>query len=226
MGSVPSGSCAAGRSLDYISESIDALYPHSVFVLGAASGGKPGLSAEYFSNAQLEGTPVVQRLDPAIDFKTGNESPLPAIAQDSAFSIRWRGAIQPSQTDDFIFAGMGSGGWRILLDGKVVIDKWTLHNHGSSEDVVPLRKNQVYQLAVEYSHPEGSAEMHFGWAHPQVSPAEQGQIKSADAVIYAGGFNPETEQLSSALAPLRMTFLGRLLLKDLQPDLLQTLGRS
>ncbi|HEY0258192.1 MAG TPA: glycoside hydrolase family 3 N-terminal domain-containing protein, partial [Candidatus Methylacidiphilales bacterium] len=180
-----------GVQVDYISESIDALYPHSVFIPVAASGGKPGLSAEYFSNAQLEGTPVVRRVDPAIDFKTGNESPLPAIPQDSAFSIRWRGAIQPSETGDFIFAGTDSGGWRILLNGKVVTDMWTLHNHGSSEDVVPLKKNQMYQLAVEYSHPEGSAEMHFGWAHPQVSPAEQGQIKSADAVIYAGGFNPE-----------------------------------
>ncbi|MEM4169199.1 MAG: glycoside hydrolase family 3 N-terminal domain-containing protein, partial [Thermoproteota archaeon] len=51
-----------------------------------------GLKAEYFSNRELKGEPVLTRVDEQVSFNWGTGSPGPGIPEDN-FSVRWTGRL-------------------------------------------------------------------------------------------------------------------------------------
>ena len=54
--------------------------------------GKPGLKAEYFHGQQLDGSPVLTRIDKDVNFEFGGESPGPGVGGTN-FSARWTGTL-------------------------------------------------------------------------------------------------------------------------------------
>jgi len=52
-----------------------------------------GLTAEYFDNANLEGSPAVTRTDHSIDFDWAGVDPIPGLKHEM-YSVRWTGKIQ------------------------------------------------------------------------------------------------------------------------------------
>lgn len=62
--------------------------------------GVPGLKASYFKNNQLEGAPVLERVDPRLKFRWISEKPDPALA-DTFFSARWTGYFDIDASDDY-----------------------------------------------------------------------------------------------------------------------------
>jgi beta-glucosidase len=184
----------AGVHVEYITDLSTFIFSHAAYNPADPAPGSPsGLSAEYFNNADLAGTPVAKRVDPVVDFAWGENSPLPGIAGGSAFSARWQGTITPPATGDYVFALASDDGSRAFLDGAKIIDIWMPHALMRQEAQVHLEGGRVYHLKVEYFNAKEGAEMHFGWAKPGLPPAERARIAAADAVVYAGGFNPESE---------------------------------
>ncbi|MHC4356847.1 MAG: PA14 domain-containing protein, partial [Planctomycetota bacterium] len=93
----------------------------------AKDGG--GLKGEYFSNRSLSGDPVLTRVDPQIDFDwgggdvPGENSPDAGIAVDE-FSARWSGELEVDITDAYTFSIGANNGFRLFLDGQLIIDYW------------------------------------------------------------------------------------------------------
>ena len=71
-----------------------------------------GFSAAYYDNADLT-TPVLLRIDQAIDFNWGTSSPAAAI-QPSTFSARWTGQIKPAYSETYTFTATADDGVREL----------------------------------------------------------------------------------------------------------------
>jgi len=132
--------------------------------------GKPGLTAVYFNNKDLSGTPVATR----IEAQLGNPGPgfgaapggrgasaLPAEV-GAEFSARYTGSVTPPQSGKYELSINGAGGIRVWLDGKAVMDDWTTRaagRFGGPPDpeaarlrtaIVTLERGKNYDLKVEF----------------------------------------------------------------------------
>ena len=187
-----------GVEVTYIPDLSQFIFSRAIFdPIIQPNGSQTGLAAEYFTNSDLQGTPVAKRVDRTIDFNWGVNPPLPGIAGESAFSARWTGTITPPATGDYVFAMASDDGSRAFLDDASMIDMWSPHALVRKEVQVHLESGRTYRLRVEYFNRSEGAQMYFGWAKPGLPQPEAGQIAAADAVVYAGGLNPGVEREGS-----------------------------
>jgi hypothetical protein len=91
--------------------------------LGRSPAPPAGLQATYFDDPALA-TPVISRVDPAIDFDWGLGTPGPAITDGDTFSARWTGTLRPPSTESYTFTLAADDGGRLWLDGELLIDAW------------------------------------------------------------------------------------------------------
>jgi hypothetical protein len=98
-----------------------------------------GLQGQYYDNADFTNLKLT-RVDPTINFNWGSGAPAYGMGADT-FSVRWTGKIRPTTTETYTFATTSDDGVRLWVNGKLVIDDWTLHgtkvDTGSGD--VPLR---------------------------------------------------------------------------------------
>src|SRR5207237_7982675 len=74
----------------------------------AVNNGQPGVSAEYFANKQLQGTPVVTRTDQHINLGIDSKTNFPEGTESS----RWTGYFTPQSSGsyDIFVASTGEDG--------------------------------------------------------------------------------------------------------------------
>ncbi len=161
------------------------------------AGGQPGshgLKAEYFANANLEGTPVVTRVDKQIDFNWGGGSPDPAVPVDN-FSARWTGKLVPPKTAAYMLHARSDDGVRVYVDGKLMIENWSQHAPMTKSAQVNLESGKQYDLRIEFYDHNGDASMKFGWSsinNPLQAEAVEA-AKKADAVVLCVGLSDQDE---------------------------------
>src|SRR5262245_33573636 len=149
--------------------------------------GKPGLSAEYFSNERLEGAPALKRTDETVNFDWGMSKPAPGVPADD-FSARWTGKVVPSVSGKYHFGAIADDGVRIYLDGKLITEDWTQHAPTTVTGEVTLEANKSYEVKMEYYESKIGAVAKLVWEPPEVnagSPyAEAVKLaKEADGVV-------------------------------------------
>jgi glucose/arabinose dehydrogenase len=126
------------------------------------NGAGDGLKGEYFDNRDFT-TPVLSRVDKAVNFEWGLGSPDARIAPDT-FSVRWTGQVQPRYNDTYTFFTTTDDGVRVTVDGQVIIDRLvnqpptTINSTG-----IALRAGERYNIAVEYYENGGGASAKLGW---------------------------------------------------------------
>jgi hypothetical protein len=152
----------------------------------AGPGG--GLKAEYFNNQDLSGTPVVTRTDPQIDFNwgggatPGTNSPDVKVNVDG-FSARWTGELTVDLTDTYVFTVTANNGFRLWLDGRLIIDYW---DNGTTDtrqsEPIPLTAEQTYTLRMDYYEGTGTAQAQLFWQ----SAVQNKQDARAQEIVPAG----------------------------------------
>jgi len=189
------GVAGPGVEVDCISPATDRLYQEAVFQ--PATGQGTGLSAEYFSNPDLSGAPLVQRVDRTVNFEWNDAEAVPGISSTSAFSARWKGTLTAPESGRYVFAVSSDDGSRVFLDDRKILDMWSNHPVKHKEIEMDLVKGETHRLRVEYYNARWNALMQFGWGREGLTPAQQALIAKADAVIYAGGLKASIEHEGS-----------------------------
>ena len=169
----------------------------------AASGGESGLRAEYFASENLQGDPIVRRNDEHINYGEISGADLgyrPPSYPAAAGSARWTGYyMAPSDNayDIFVQAtGEAGGYYRVYIDDKLVLDDWA--EARALVGYITLSLNAgPHKVFIEHRGRPGflGARFRFGIARQDgyVNAAAEKIAASADAVVLAVGFNPETE---------------------------------
>jgi hypothetical protein len=124
-------------------------------------GGGDSWRGDYYANADLAGSPLLTRYDPAIDFDWGYGSPNPAIPTDN-FSARWTHTLGFS-AGTYRFYASCDDGVRVYVDGVRVIDAWfnqKLPNTRTGD--ITLGSGQ-HTVVVEYFERGGQASAHVWW---------------------------------------------------------------
>jgi beta-glucosidase len=165
--------------------------PTALAQTGEAAGS--GLAAEYFANPNLAGTPAVTRTDDDVDFEY-NGDPVPGVPMHS-FSVRWTGELLPKETGDYRLGGSGDGGFRLYLNGALVLDDWKQQPRHTATSVVHLIAGQRYPLRFEYFETSGFPVAKLVWMRAGGETPEEAlaAARAADAVLAVVGITSELE---------------------------------
>ncbi len=151
--------------------------------------GKTGMKGEYFNNMNLTGSPVLIRIDSAIDFSWGAGSPGPGVNIDQ-FSVKWTGKIIPPENIHEIGTRTDDGA-RLYLDNKLLFNDWTDHGEKPNTAKVDLLAEKEYNIKFEYFDNSLGATARLTWDLGQKDFEEAKKVaKKNDLVILVLGTSP------------------------------------
>ncbi len=170
-----------------------------------------GLKGEYFQGTELQGDPILTRIDPEIKMYFGQASPTTtAIAQGilspdkevpaDNFSIRWTGQLVPPVSGTYTLGIVSDDGCRLYVEGKKIADGWSMHGMQAFTAETALKKGQRYNITIEYFEGSNDAGIHFVWELPKSKNVDETtsrnmlkQVAQADAAIFVGGLTADVE---------------------------------
>jgi len=171
---------------------IHPLRPMFMTPLKPVHSGSNGLQAEYFSNLELKGEPVLTRLDPTIDFNWGYDAPHPALHRvddRNTFSVRWTGKLLPPKSGIYKLNVINNDGIRIYLEDKLILDQWRKGLTTFKTVSVTMEAGKSYRLRIEYFFDGGISMVKFGWQlpdHDYIAEAVETARVSDAVIIFAG----------------------------------------
>ncbi|MBQ0825472.1 LamG-like jellyroll fold domain-containing protein [Streptomyces tagetis] len=171
-----------------------------------------GLKGEYFAMSapgardfdRLGGT----SLDPQINFSglTGTFEELTGRTEHT--TARWTGRITAPATGDYTFHAIGDNGFRLLIDGKPVIDHWVPDwDNEQTSAPIRLKAGEPHDFRLELFQDTGGANMFLRWSAPTLPK----QLVPMSAFTPPDGFEVYPVELSVAGdgKQLRARFEGR-----------------
>ncbi len=124
---------------------------------------KAGLQAEYFNNITLEGEPALTRIDPVIDFRWTLFSPDQEKINYDFYSARWTGKLKAPETGIFKIGVKGNDGYRVYINGELVVDNWTKQTVRTITQDYRFEKGKEYDLKVEFFETVGNVWFKLLW---------------------------------------------------------------
>ncbi len=161
--------------------------------------GQPGLQGEYFKSKDLTGPATFKRVDKNIDFNF-ILMPIPgfsngAFAVDN-FSARWTGFFTPDESGIYKLGLRADDGFRLWLDGKMIVEDWATHGISTKTADMKLEKGHKYAIKVEYFQTTGDAIAQLVWTNEVSSTPTDDAVataKKADVVIAVVGITSDLE---------------------------------
>ncbi len=176
--------------------------------------GGVGIKADYFSNRELTGTPVLTRTDLLVDFDYGSNSPALSVPNDN-FSARWTGQILAPETGLYRFHTYSDDGVRLWINGRLTIDNWTYHGPVlDTSAAVKMIRGQRYDIKLEFFEGGGSALIRLMWTPPRKT-----QRLVPQAYLFPPNYVPTPTPTPTATpTPPPTNQTGTLFLSDLRPE--------
>lgn len=162
----------------------------------AASGlfftpdGQPGLRGEFYPNRNLEGSAAVTTTDGRVDF-FWEGAPAEGLPADH-FSACWTGEFRPVKTEHVTFTVSGDDGYRLLVDGREVLEHWADHAKTTKTVTLDVEAGRSYAIRLEFYDNIRSAEVKLQYALWS-SDEYRNALRTADAIVYCAGFDQTTE---------------------------------
>jgi beta-glucosidase len=192
-----------GREEPRAAPLIDAAY-----LRPAAGSSQQGLRGEYFRGRDLQGAPVMTRVDSRIAFRWDRGAPTDdAVARGELsaenalggdeFSVRWSGQLLPPESGRYELVVGANDGFRLFLDDREVLSGWDVNERVRSAGVaVDLQAGRAYQLRLEYFESIRDAEVRLAWLRPGAkAPFDEALeiARAADVIVFVGGLTGDVE---------------------------------
>ncbi len=171
------------------------------------TGGKPGLTVQTFPNDTLSGPPISTTTAPhvtssgmTIESIVDNPDVMAGLSGNTPrrASRRWSGTYTAAAPGRYILAVEGAGegsGNRVLLDGKLVFDDWSLVRAFQPHISVDLTAGAHTVVIEDKQGGNFSAHLRFGIVREDkvVSDRAKQLAATADLVLVSAGFNHSSE---------------------------------
>ncbi len=125
---------------------------------------KAALQAEYFDGRNFN-TPLIQRVEPNVDFQWGSGSP-DGLVNGDEFSARWTGLLTAPGAGTYTIWVVSDNGSRLRLNGAVVsdhLDTVTGTETGWFPTQYAFSAGQKVPFQLEYYETTGNAEIALYW---------------------------------------------------------------
>jgi beta-glucosidase len=196
------------------------------------SGTVQGIRGEYWDNNRMDGTPRLVRVDQRIDFGWTLSSPGRGIPFDW-YSVRWNGNITAPATRVRRVGVEGNDGYRLWIDGKLVIDNWRKQSYGVRFADVAFVPRSTHAVRLEYFESTGNARVKLVWdggvsndARARIDSAVALVRGSAVAIVVAGLEEGEFRDRSSLRLPGRQEELIERIAATGRPVVVVVVGGS
>ena len=133
------------------------------------------------------------RIDPQVQFQWTLCSPDPRRLPYDFYSARWTGRLKAPATGRFKIGVDGNDGYRLSLNGRLVIDNWRKVSRRATLIEYDFEKGREYDIRIECFEPTGNAWFRLVWnvAVPsdwksELDAAVKLARKSDVAVVVAG----------------------------------------
>jgi len=144
-----------------------------------------GLQGAYWPNPHFEGEPTIVRRDAAVDFRWTLSPPGRGLPYDW-YAARWTGTLTVGAGGARRLGVEGDDGYRLWLDGELVLDNWTKRGYGTRVVDVDLAPGSEHDIRLEYFETTGNARLKLVWdAGEDAEGRARAAIDSAVAVARA-----------------------------------------
>ncbi len=149
----------------------------------------PGLTVEQFAGTALGGA-AKKSSDANVRFSWGRP-----VREERQSSIRWSGYILPEETGPYRFRLNSDQGYRVLIDGKIVVNAWDAADPATIADgEIALEAKHPYAITVEAIQTGSRGDQSLSWSNfSQRDDAAVAAAKDADLVVFAGGLTARLE---------------------------------
>jgi beta-glucosidase len=155
--------------------------------------GKPGMKAEYYNDG--DPTPVLERIEPQINFTWEMRSPDPARVHTDNFHATFEGKLAPKVSGYYTFRLSSEDTATLWVDRNPIIVNTAAGHSQINTAIFRLEAGQVYDVRMEYHALVGDASLRLEWSLPRTKQQEASalneiapKLKHADAVIFVGGW--------------------------------------
>jgi beta-glucosidase len=159
---------------------------------GQAESGS-SVKIETYNNPDFRGTPSVSSAPRIATFRSEEWTPSSSVRQ----SVRYTTHYLPAKTEDYLFlAGAGgSDAYKLIVDGKTVIDQTRHEGQAPEYAEVSLTAGQAASIELDYWPDASYSRIGLGirGVDELVSPEAKKIASMADVALVAVGFNPSEE---------------------------------
>jgi beta-glucosidase len=191
-----------------------------------------GLRGEYWDNNRLEGEPRIIRTDARVDFGWTLNSPGRGIPFDW-YSVRWTGTVTAPPAGVRRIGLEANDGYRLWLDGSLIIDNWRKQSFGTRMADVMLAPGSTHDLRIEYFESTGNARVRLVWdagvdddADARIEEAAAAAATSDVAIVVAGIEEGEFRDRARLGLPGRQESLIRAVAATGTPTVVVLIGGS
>ena len=187
----------------------DAALIAPTYLRPSATSAEHGLKAEYFRGEDFNTTPVLTRIDASIDFRWDHATPTDdmvmqgELSADKAlssndFSVRWSGQLLPPVSGHYTLEAASLDGFRVYLDGKLVLDSWRAGGDANKpkQAELDLKAGKPYDLRIEYAKNNQNSDVQLAWRLPNAKPPLDEALdaaRNAQVVVFVGGLTADVE---------------------------------
>lgn len=169
----------------------------SRFNLFASADGRKGMTATYWNNTNMKGSPVATDvMTSAIHLSNGGSTVFAPGVNLTDFSARYEGTFTP-EADETLNIKMGcDDGYRLIIDGDTVANVWKGRARVQTLNrAINVKKGKPVQIQVDYFQKTDLAVMHFDIVKNDTPTEKQllDEVGDADVVVFAGGISPSLE---------------------------------
>ncbi|PSL05945.1 glycosyl hydrolase family 2 [Haloactinopolyspora alba] len=150
-----------------------------------------GLKGEYYTSS-AEGVFDFDELHATIldrNIEFGDLNPIfdSLTGQADGTAARWTGRLQPSETETYTFSMIGDNGFRLWIDGELMIDNWVDNwDVEKFAEPITLEAGRMYDIKVEMFENWGGSHLRLFWQ----SPSQDKQVVPADNFYVPEGWDP------------------------------------
>ncbi len=169
----------------------------SIFNQMTDPSGKQGMSAEFWNNVEMEGTPVTtaQYTAPVHLDNGGNTVFAPGVNLTD-FTMKLRGSFVAEADETLDFNLYNDDGARIIVNGKAIHERWRQDPLEYRVFKLPVEKGKKYDVEVDYRQNAGDATFSFDIVRnaPTTPAMMVERAKDVDVVVFVGGISPNLER--------------------------------
>jgi beta-glucosidase len=192
-----------------------------------------GLEGAYYNNITFSGEPAFIRVDNQINFQWTLFSPDPEKLTYDFYSVRWTGKLKAPATGTFNLGIDGNDGYRIYIDGKLFLDRWTKRSRDTQLQPFKFAKDREYEIRIEFYEPVGNAWFSLVWDYGiqdndsrEIEKAAAMAARSDIAIVVVGIEEGEFLDRASLDLPGRQEELIRRVAATGKPTIVLLVGGS
>lgn len=115
------------------------------------------------------------------------------MVEKNYFSVKWTGEIRPQETSNYTFIVKGDDGFRLILDGKTVIDEFKSGSTREKRYTMKMEAGKAYKIQLDYFQGGGGACIDLAWLKDGDENRFQNELDKADIIVAFIGHNSSSE---------------------------------